>query len=112
MPNWDEDLLLPRQWDAGGHAAGVLAPGGWIAATDPDGKEWELLTVGFRNAYDMALNADGELFTYDADMEWDMGLPWYRPTRVLHATSGSRIWLAERHRQMAGLSDRQPARGR
>ena len=87
-PNWDEDLLLPRQWDAGGHAVGVLAPGGWIAATDPDGKEWELLTVGFRNAYDIALNADGELFTYDADMEWDMGLPWYRPTRVCHATSG------------------------
>ena len=27
MPNWDEDLLLPRQWDAGGHAVGILAPG-------------------------------------------------------------------------------------
>ncbi len=87
-PNWDEDLLLPRQWDAGGHAVGILAPGGWIAATDPDGKEWEVLTVGFRNAYDMDLNADGEVFTYDADMEWDFGSPWYRPTRILHATSG------------------------
>src|SRR5579872_6079952 len=29
------------------------------------------------------------MFTYDADMEWDMGMPWYRPTRVVHATSGS-----------------------
>ena len=29
--NWDEDLLLPRMWDANGHARGVLAPGGWIA---------------------------------------------------------------------------------
>src|SRR5699024_9750051 len=28
-------------------------------------------------------------FTYDNDMEWDMGLPWYRPTRILHAVSGS-----------------------
>jgi putative heme-binding domain-containing protein len=88
-PNWDEDLLLPRQWDAGGFGVGVLAPGGWIAAVDPDGKNWELLTVGFRNAYDMALNADGEVMTYDADMEWDIGTPWYRPTRILHAVSGA-----------------------
>ena len=26
--NYGEDLLLPRQWDANGHANGVLAPGG------------------------------------------------------------------------------------
>ena len=45
--------------------------------------------VGYRNAYDIAFNADGELFAYDADMEWDMGMPWYRPTRLVHATSGS-----------------------
>ncbi len=87
--NWDEDLLLPRQWDANGHAAGILAPGGWIARTDPEGKTWELFSTGYRNAYDMAFNADGELFTYDSDMEWDIGMPWYRPTRVTHATSGS-----------------------
>jgi putative heme-binding domain-containing protein len=89
LPAWDEDLLLPRQWDAGGHAVGILAPGGWIAQTDPDGQHWELLSVGYRNQYDAAFNADGELFVYDADMEWDFGAPWYRPTRVVHATSGS-----------------------
>jgi putative heme-binding domain-containing protein len=87
--NWAEDLLLPRQWDANGHAAGIYAPGGWIAKTDPDGKTWEMFSIGYRNCYDIAFNADGELFTYDADMEWDMGMPWYRPTRVIHATSGS-----------------------
>jgi putative heme-binding domain-containing protein len=87
--NWQEDLLLPRQWDAGGHARGVMAPGGYIARTDPDGKTWEIITTGYRNAYDFALNADGEMFAYDSDMEWDMGMPWYRPTRVTHATSGS-----------------------
>ena len=87
--NWSEDLLLPRQWDARGHARGKLAPGGWIATTDPDGKTWEMISVGYRNPYDMDFNADGELFAYDADMEWDMGMPWYRPTRVVHATSGS-----------------------
>ena len=87
--NWGEDLLLPRMWDANGHARGKLAPGGWIASTDPDGKTWEIWSVGYRNPYDMAFNADGELFAYDADMEWDVGSPWYRPTRVVHATSGS-----------------------
>ena len=87
--NWGEDLLLPRMWDANGHARGVMAPGGWIASTDPDGKTWDIWSIGYRNPYDMAFNADGELFAYDADMEWDVGTPWYRPTRVVHATSGS-----------------------
>ena len=87
--NWSEDLLLPRQWDARGHAKGKLAPGGWIAKTDPDGKTWEIVSVGYRNSFDFALNVDGEIFAYDADMEWDFGAPWYRPTRVVHATSGS-----------------------
>ncbi len=88
-PNWDEDLVTPRQWDAGGHAVGVMAPGGWVAKTDKDGKTWETISVGYRNPFDMAFNADNELFVYDADMEWDYGLPWYRPTRINHATSGS-----------------------
>ncbi len=87
--NWNEDHLLPRQWDANGHAVGILAPGGWIAKTDPEGKTWEVVSAGYRNPYDMAFNADGELFAYDADMEWDFGAPWYRPTRVSHAVSGS-----------------------
>ena len=87
--NWGEDLLLPRMWDANGHAVGVLAPGGWIASTNPDGTTWDIWSIGYRNPYDMAFNADGELFAYDADMEWDVGMPWYRPTRVVHATSGS-----------------------
>jgi putative heme-binding domain-containing protein len=89
VPNWDEDLLLPRQWDANGHAAGIVAPGGWIAKTDPEGKEWEMFSIGYRNQYDFDFDSAGEMFVYDADMEWDMGTPWYRPTRVVHATSGS-----------------------
>jgi len=86
---WKEDLLLPRLWDARGHARGKLAPGGWIARTDPEGKVWELVSNGYRNQYDIAFNKNGELFTYDADMEWDVGTPWYRPTRVNHVISGS-----------------------
>ncbi len=87
--NWSEDHLLPRRWDSNGHAAGKLAPGGWICKVSPDGQDWEVISMGFRNQYDIAFNANGELFSYDADMEWDLGSPWYRPTRVTHATSGS-----------------------
>ena len=87
--NWQEDVLLDRMWDARGHAAGRLAPGGWIAKVSPDGSQWELFSSGYRNEYDIAFNPHGDLFTYDADMEWDVGTPWYRPTRVCHVTSGS-----------------------
>jgi putative heme-binding domain-containing protein len=87
--NYREDILLPRQWDAGGHAVGILAPGGHVLRTDPEGKKWDLMLAGFRNAYDIAFNGDGELFTYDSDMEWDWGMPWYRPIRVCHCTSAA-----------------------
>jgi putative heme-binding domain-containing protein len=87
--SWDEDQILRRYPDANGHAVGIMAPGGWICKTDPDGSKFEMISAGFRNQYDIAFDPNGELFTYDADMEWDIGLPWYRPTRVCHATSGS-----------------------
>ncbi len=86
---WDEDQILPRMWDANGHARGILAPGGYICRTDPDGKEFELFSAGYRNAYDFAFNNLGDIITYDSDMEWDAGLPWYRPTRICLAASGS-----------------------
>lgn len=86
---WEEDQLLKREPDARGHASRVMAPGGWICRIDPDGKNVTLHCNGFRNAYDMDVHPNGELFTYDSDMEWDLGLPWYRPTRVNHAVSGA-----------------------
>lgn len=86
---WSEDHLIPRLWDGNGFMKGVLAPGGWIAKVSPDGSNWELIANGFRNEYDAAFNQDGELFTYDADMEWDLNTPWYRPTRVNHVISGA-----------------------
>lgn len=87
--DWSEDHLLPRLWDGNGFMKGVLGPGGWIARTDPDGKKWELIAVGFRNEFDAAFNRQGELFAYDADMEWDLNTPWYRPTRLCHVISGA-----------------------
>ena len=89
VQGWDEDLLLKREWDANGHARGRLAPGGWISKFNPDTKTYEIISTGYRNQYDITLNRAGDLFTYDADMEWDLGTPWYRPTRINHVLSGS-----------------------
>ncbi len=90
VPNyWGEDNLLTPYLDARGHATEVEAPGGWIARTDPAGENWQLFSAGYRNAFDIGFNAEGELFAFDADMEWDFGMPWYRPIRICHATSGS-----------------------
>lgn len=83
-----EDVLLPVIEDPRGHANGVRAPGGHVLRTDADGEAFELFAAGFRNPYDIAFGPDGELFTFDADMEWDIGLPWYRPTRIVHVVSG------------------------
>jgi putative heme-binding domain-containing protein len=84
---WGEDNLVTRI--PTGFMDGSLAPQGWIARTDPDGKQWELIAAGLRNPFDIAFDKDGELFTYDADMEWDIGEPWYRPTRINHIISGA-----------------------
>lgn len=86
---WQEDQLLPRMWDARGHAVGILAPGGWICRLNPDGTDVTLVSMGYRNCYDFAFNDAGDIFTYDSDMEWDIGTPWYRPTRICFAMKGS-----------------------
>jgi len=86
---WGEDHLLPSFPDGRGHNRGVLAPGGIIYKVDPDGKNFDAYANGFRNIFDAAFNRDGELFTYDADMEYDFNVPWYRPTRICQVTSGS-----------------------
>lgn len=92
--NYAQDQVLPQLPDGGGHdGPGQPAPGGWICRTDKDGKDWEFFCGGFRNSYDIAFNQDGELFTYDSDMEWDVGLAWYRPTRANHCVaSGEYGW--------------------
>jgi putative heme-binding domain-containing protein len=88
-PGSTEDVLLPRQNDANGHAANILAPGGTIWRLDHDGKNMSLVTAGFRNHFDAAFAPNGELFTFDSDMEWDIGLPWYRAVRICHCPPGA-----------------------
>ena len=87
--DWGEDHLLPRMPDGRGHNRDRLAPAGIIYKMSADGKDWEIVSSGYRNIFDGGFNADGELFTYDADMEYDFNTPWYRPTRICHVTSGS-----------------------
>ena len=86
---WGEDNLIPLITDPRGHAADRHAPAGWVAKIDPTGTNWEMIAGGFRNTYDIDFNDEGELFAYDSDMEWDFGMPWYKPTRILHVTSGA-----------------------
>jgi putative heme-binding domain-containing protein len=61
---------------------------GTVHRVDPDGKRFSIIAGAFRNAYDHAFNLDGEMFTFDSDMEWDIGMPWYREIRTMHVIPG------------------------
>lgn len=78
------DRLLPDPAD-GGQDDRV----GYLLRFTPEGDEWTVFAGGFRNQVDADWNDDGEWFTWDSDMEWDVGQPWYRPTRVSHVVSGA-----------------------
>ncbi len=80
--SYEGDLNRPRYEDPGGHASGLKAPAGTILRTDSTGSFVEVVAGGLRNPYDVGFNRGGDLFTADADMEWDIGAPWYRPTRI------------------------------
>ncbi|MGB0143471.1 MAG: heme-binding protein [Akkermansiaceae bacterium] len=88
-PVWQKDSLLSPIPDQMGHAVSIKAPGGWVSRISPDGSEWTMIASGFRNPVDLAINLHGELFTFDSDLEFDVGSPWYRPTRICHVTSAS-----------------------
>ena len=106
---WKQDNLFPLIKDPRGHANDRMAPGGWVANVQPDGSDWVLYSAGYRNAFDMAFNDTGDLFVYDADMEWDIGSPWYRPTRICHATSGSEFgWRTGNSKWSPALPDNLP----
>jgi putative heme-binding domain-containing protein len=85
---WGDDHLVSRMPDGRGHNRHVIAPGGIIYRFDPEGKNFEIFASGFRNIYDASFNRQGDLFTYDADMEYDFNTSWYRPTRINHVVSG------------------------
>lgn len=107
---WQEDNIFPLIKDPRGHANDRYAPGGYVLHLDPEGKKYELVSAGYRNAFDIAFNEVGDLFAYDADMEWDFGLPWYRPTRICHVTSGSEFgWRTGNSKWSTTYPDNLPA---
>ena len=106
---WGEDHLLPSMPDGRGHNRGVLAPGGIVYRVTENGKKFEAYASGFRNIFDGAVNMDGELFTYDADMEYDFNTPWYRPTRICHVVSGAEFgWRNGAGKRMPFYADNLP----
>lgn len=62
---------------------------GNLVRIDRDGQKSEVVCGGLRNPFGIAFNPLGDLFTYDADAEFDMGTPWYRPTRIVQLVSGA-----------------------
>ncbi len=85
LPKTFDDLTSPFRE----HRRGIKSSEGHVIRFDRDGNSWQLVAAGLRNPYGIDFNTDGELFTYDADAEHDMGAPWYRPTRVDHLVAGA-----------------------
>ena len=62
--------------------------GHWVTLGQEDA-DWTILTRGLRNPYGIDFHKDGDPFTYDADNEGDVGLPFYRPSRINHLVTGA-----------------------
>ncbi len=79
---------------------------GAILRLPPDCKSCEVIAHGFRNPYDFDFNADGEIITYDSDVEADYFLPWYSPTRLYHvAYAGHHGWRVTGYMRSWGRPD-------
>lgn len=86
--NMTVDRLLNCRWDRYLFDWAAKLPAGHLIRTDESAQNWELWATGFRNPYGIDFNTDGELFTFDADNEGDLGTSWYRPTRINHVIPG------------------------
>jgi putative heme-binding domain-containing protein len=107
LKNYANDQLIPNPWDGSMFDGNVELPAGHILRVKPDGSKVNLLACGLcspakpdgsmvtliagglRNPLDIAFDMRGDLFTFDADMERDVGTPWYMPTRVLQILPGA-----------------------
>ncbi len=74
----------------------VTAPAaGVLLRIAPDLSRTEVVADGFRNPYDFAFHALGDVFVFDSDGERDVSLPWYRPTRVFQVLPGTHAgWIS------------------
>jgi len=69
-----------------------------------------MFTAGFRNEFDFALDTNGEIFSYDADMD-GTSVRMVSPHAHLPRHERRRLWLAQWQWQVAYLLPRQPAAG-
>ena len=89
-PNWNnlkERQFLPQYNDprfGNSTRIGVHATVWRIEA----GNRFSLQFSGMRNPYDFVYSLNGEAFTFDSDMEWDVNSPWYRENRTIHMIPG------------------------
>ncbi len=80
------DLTSPLR-----HRSGDSQREGQLLRMNLSSGQWEVVCAGLRNPYGIAMYPSGELFSFDADNEFDMGTPWYRPTRFLALGAGGDI---------------------
>jgi hypothetical protein len=110
LKNYANDQLIPNPWDSSMFDGNVELPAGHILRVKPDGSKITPLAGGLRNPLDIAFNTRGDLFTFDADMERDVGTPWYMPTRVLHVVPGADFgWRRGTGRYPAWYADTLPS---
>ncbi len=110
LKNYANDQLIPNPWDGSMFDGNVELPAGHILRVKPDGSKVTLIAGGLRNPLDIAFNSRGDLFTFDADMERDVGTPWYMPTRVLHVVPGADFgWRRGTGRYPAWYADTLPS---
>ena len=88
LRHYADDRIIPLLGTQTGRLGHEKAPGGTIARTTFEGKDFHLFGGGIRNALHFDWNADGEIFSFDSDMEPEFGVPWYRPVRVFWLPSG------------------------
>ena len=89
LRNYADDRIIPLLGQQTGRLNAEKAPGGTISRTTFDAKDFHLFAGGMRNALHFDWNADGEIFSFDSDMEPEFGVPWYRPVRVFWMPSGA-----------------------
>jgi hypothetical protein len=89
LRNYADDRIIPLLGQQTGRLGQEKAPGGTIARTTFEGQDLHLFSGGMRNALHFDWNADGEIFSFDSDMEPEFGVPWYRPVRVFWMPSAA-----------------------
>lgn len=89
LRHYADDRIIPKLGDFTDRINGERPPAGYIARTDFEANDFHLVAGGMRNALHFAWNADGDIFSFDSDMEPEFGVPWYRPVRVFWMPSGA-----------------------